>query len=827
MKAGRFCFSFWLMLSVFTGASASAGTLGPRLAELLTERAAIVRSDVGSYSPSSKPFQPRLDGTGRVQVYVHPAVGISVQMVSADLRAFGAADVVSSPIMRVTQAWVPVGELSKLAALGDVSRVNVPAYADTRPVARALPNSQSRDASVATQAVPTGLTIDAQALAAMQTSVLAANGANGAGIKVGVMSGDISGLAVSQAADYLPASIWDDPNYPGTSPIPGNPAEGTALLEILHAMAPHASLGFCAPVTSVDVLACYKDMIDWGATVIANDMQLHSTDMFAAGFSNDGSAAYAAQQIAEAHPGVAFVNVAGNEAQDYFQAPYTPGPGATLDGTHYPSLMDFGAAAGGASATRLPVHFSYASAFAPVLEWNDPLHSTADSFVMSLVDQSGNVLAAGAPFTTDDGRPGVSLNYAAVNANQPAFLEIACRSCPNPVTLKLNGFADGAATFAMNTGGAVGYGQAVIPGTLTVAAASVAQLDPLGVISEFFTGPGPFLYGDFGATATEAKPDLSGVDNVTVSGAGGFESGGSAPGGGAIFLGTSAAVPNVAGVLADIMSGNPGLPASTYYSVLRNTANRSAFPAPGAASAFDPDQAGAGLVQGVGAWNALSSRTIPYVTAVSPPSAMPGSAFKVNVSGSGFMPGASVNFNGTAFATTFVSSTALSALITLAGTAGVFKLVVTNPGPANTVSNTVNYLVGDPVPEVSGWSPQQVTAGSAAFTLSVNGANFIQGAVVMLGHVALATNFVSATQLTAMVPASAVAKAGEYPLTVVNAVSDGSSGSMDFAVQAPPPAPSKSSGGGGGDNVLLLLALFGLACVRAVTASRKSKPKAG
>lgn len=802
-----------LLVSVLGAAPVLAGTLDPQLAALLNGKPAVTRAHAGQPASSPALFAPHVDADGRVQVYVHPENDLSAQSLAARLPAFGAKNIRAAPLLRVVQAWIPVNELAALAVLPFVHGVSVPAYAHVLPGNRHWPVARSAAAAATARAVSTGLSIDSQAPAAMQALTLIANGANGAGVKVGVMSGDISGLAASQAAGYLPAAVWDDPGYPGTSPVPGNPAEGTALLEIVHAVAPEASLGFCAPVTSVDVLACFKDLVQWGATVVVNDMQLHTADMFAAGFTDDGSVAWAAQQIADANPGVAFVNIAGNEAQDYFQAPYTPGPGATLNGSPYGSLMDFGAAAGTVHNTRLAVHFNYVSDFAPVLEWNDPLKSGADRFVMALVDQSGNTLAAGTPFTTDDGRPGVSLSYVPYSASQPAFLEIACQSCTNPVTLKLNGFADGAATFGLNTAGAVGYGQAVIPGTLTVAAASVSQLDPLAVVSEFFTGTGPFLYGDYTASASEIKPDLSGIDNVTVSGAGGFDPDGPAAGGGANFLGTSAAVPNIAGLLADLMSGVPGLPASSYYTALKDTANRNAFPAPGATSAFEAAAAGSGLAQGVGAWNALSSRTIPYVTAVDPPSTAPGGAFTINVSGFGFMSGATVDFNGTPLATSYMSSAALTAQVpaALAATAGVFDLGVANPVPAATLSNTVRYRVGNPAAVVSSWSPQQATAGDVAFTLTVQGANFVNGAVVVFDGSPLATNFVSATQLTALVPASAVAHAGQYALSVVNPDQVGASTSVNFFVQAPPPAtasqPAAKSSGGGGDGVLVVVLL--------------------
>ena len=75
----------------------------------------------------------------------------------------------------------------------------------------------------------------------------------------------------------------------------------------------------------------------------------------------------------------------------------------------------------------------------------------------------------------------------------------------------------------------------------------------------------------------------------------------------------------------------------------------------------------------------------------------------------------------------------------------------------------------NPVPQVS--SPLQPSAsvpGSAAFTLTVNGAGFIGSSFVRWNQTALVTTFVSASQLTAEVPATAVAKAGTALVSVVN-----------------------------------------------------------
>src|SRR5579862_9770299 len=75
----------------------------------------------------------------------------------------------------------------------------------------------------------------------------------------------------------------------------------------------------------------------------------------------------------------------------------------------------------------------------------------------------------------------------------------------------------------------------------------------------------------------------------------------------------------------------------------------------------------------------------------------------------------------------------------------------------------------NPVPQVSSpLEPSAAVPGSAAFTLKVTGAGFIGSSVVRWDQTALVTTFVTASQLTAEVPASAVATAGTALVSVVN-----------------------------------------------------------
>jgi hypothetical protein len=74
----------------------------------------------------------------------------------------------------------------------------------------------------------------------------------------------------------------------------------------------------------------------------------------------------------------------------------------------------------------------------------------------------------------------------------------------------------------------------------------------------------------------------------------------------------------------------------------------------------------------------------------------------------------------------------------------------------------------NPAPIISGITPNSTTAGGAAFTLTVNGASFVKGSTMNWNGTALTTSYVSATQLTATVPANDIVNAGNASVTVTN-----------------------------------------------------------
>ncbi|MGC1449106.1 MAG: IPT/TIG domain-containing protein [Candidatus Sulfotelmatobacter sp.] len=78
--------------------------------------------------------------------------------------------------------------------------------------------------------------------------------------------------------------------------------------------------------------------------------------------------------------------------------------------------------------------------------------------------------------------------------------------------------------------------------------------------------------------------------------------------------------------------------------------------------------------------------------------------------------------------------------------------------------------VAGSVPTIAQLAPPNATHGGAAFTLTVNGTNFGAQAVVNWNGVAQAssTTYVSGSQLTLAVPASAITAAATVSVTVTN-----------------------------------------------------------
>jgi hypothetical protein len=128
--------------------------------------------------------------------------------------------------------------------------------------------------------------------------------------------------------------------------------------------------------------------------------------------------------------------------------------------------------------------------------------------------------------------------------------------------------------------------------------------------------------------------------------------------------------------------------------------------------------------------------------------------------------------------------------VTMPTTAGVyeFRLFLASTytrgatSPSVTVAGSLN-----PVPAVSSLFPNRASAGSAAFTLSVNGSGFIAASVVQWNGAPRSTTLASATQVRASITASDLAASGTAQLTVQTpAPGGGTSSVLSFTIDPPP-----------------------------------------
>jgi hypothetical protein len=117
-------------------------------------------------------------------------------------------------------------------------------------------------------------------------------------------------------------------------------------------------------------------------------------------------------------------------------------------------------------------------------------------------------------------------------------------------------------------------------------------------------------------------------------------------------------------------------------------------------------------------------------------------------------------------------------------------------------TQTVQLVIDNPVPAITSLSPNTAIAGGAGFTITVTGKNFVSASVVRWAGAARATTFVSATELTATILATDIAKGGTFAVTVNNpAPGGGTSGNSNFVVDNPVPtltsiSPSSATHGG-------------------------------
>jgi hypothetical protein len=217
--------------------------------------------------------------------------------------------------------------------------------------------------------------------------------------------------------------------------------------------------------------------------------------------------------------------------------------------------------------------------------------------------------------------------------------------------------------------------------------------------------------------------------------------------------------------------------------------------------------------------NTFQSNTGAFLSSLSPSNAVAGGGdFMLTLTGSGFVTGTIVQWNGRTLSTTYISGGSVTAnvpaaLIAKSGTATVQTVNPHSGSQDNGLSNPLSLTIfppPNPTPTISRLSPSCAVTSSGSFTLTITGTNFIPASDPSGGsqvHWNTSTQStlpivgpISATQIQATVSSSLVAAPGPATVTVSNppvpnspSVGGGPSNGLTFTVAASCPAVIKST----------------------------------
>jgi hypothetical protein len=461
-------------------------------------------------------------------------------------------------------------------------------------------------------------------------------------VSTGALPSGVNVLTEPFTGTGTPSVAGDCLNYGAPTQLPFTD-EGRAMLQIVHDVAPGASLAFYTGDNSeadfangIGQLAAAVSAGGAGAKVIADDLGYFDEPFF-----QDGIVAQAIDAV-EAN-GVAYFSAAGNDGTLAYDN--TAPSFATLSTTAPNSgeyLLNFDPS-GATTTTSLPVTIASlipGEYVAIVVEWDQPYVTGAPnsggatsqidlcitggaSGPDQITDYDGNTATCSLPNTVGSdsyqvmiiGNPAnASGNTAAENLN----IVIGLANATKPGRIKVSVEDDGAGStinaFQTNTATIQGH-----PGAAGAAAVGAAFFfdtpacgsTPAQLETYSSEGGAPILFDTSGTRlatpVVRQKPDFVGPDGVNNTFLG-FTLASDGLTGGMLnttdsscqnnpsypnFFGTSAATPHAAGIAALMLQANPAVTPTEIYNALRNSALPMASPSPNVNSGYGFIQADA------------------------------------------------------------------------------------------------------------------------------------------------------------------------------------------------------------------------------------------
>ena len=431
-------------------------------------------------------------------------------------------------------------------------------------------------------------------------------GLTGAGVKVGVLSDSFDCLH-GASGDVASGDLSSVTVIQEIGSCAGGTDEGRAMLQIVHDVAPGATLLFASAINGkasfANNIVALKNN---GANVIVDDIGYFDEPMF-----QDGIIAQAVDTVVG--QGAAFFSAAGNSGREAYESVFRPG--STFTSGAFPSALGAPRFLGGVAhnfATSGPAsHWQRITVPAGAtvtisFQWDSPFFSvsgapgSANDLDVYLFNSDATRIVAGAT-ANNTGRDAVEvLNFTNVGPTADFKLMLVKFSGPTPGFIKYAQVGDvdvRIAEFRTDSGTIFGHPNA--NGATAVGAASYASTPAFGSVPpvpEPFSsaGPTPILFDATGqrlaAPVIRSKPEIVAPDGVATTI---FSP----------FFGTSASAPHAAAVAALLVQRRAGLSPMTLYSALENTAVDMGPPG------VDGDT-GSGLIQAAAAIQAITDSPV-------------------------------------------------------------------------------------------------------------------------------------------------------------------------------------------------------------------------
>ncbi|HMM41178.1 MAG TPA: S8 family serine peptidase [Thermomicrobiales bacterium] len=512
---------------------------------------------------------------------------------------------------------------------------------------------------------PVPLTVVSQGAQIHRSPQWNARGYTGVGVKIGVIDLGFTGFSALIGSE-LPVPItrcYEGIGLPTDemSACEQGGVHGTAVTETLMDIAPDASLYIANPQSLLDLHDAVDWMISQGVTIIN-----HSVGWTWEG-PGDGTSPYADGALAAVDravaAGVTWINAAGNEGLSTWSGPWAD---ADNDG-----VMEFTG-----NAERNAISALAGQEIILQLRWQDSWTNAASDIDLYLVSSSGEILRASEkPQRGLAGQAPFEFLRFTPTTSGPFYAVVRHYGGATPAWVQVQEFNGWQLAYATAAGSIANPAESASSGLLAVGATAWSQTS----IVEPYSSRGPTRDG-------RIKPDVVGIDfaDTVTYGASGFP-------------GTSQAAPHIAGLAALVEQRFPTYGPAEIAAFLKAHGDHSAAP---------DNSWGAGLVKlpeivdGQNPTPALVGATPASITVGSFP-------LNLTVSGAGFVPDATVQVNGEARVTTFVSPTTLNVALLEQDTDDVATLTITvvNPAPGGGVSNAIVVEVqGGPVADTSAFA---------------------------------------------------------------------------------------------------------------------------